>query len=366
MLKTKNGLPKYCGWFHDRHGKRRVRFRKANISTFLTGTPWSEGFMRQYATALDSVQEQTKTIGSERTMPGTVNALCAAYYKSADFYSLKASTQAHRRRIIERFRAEYGDLYLKGLKRHHIEDIIAAKAKDTPEAANNLVKILRVMLNYAVTLNMIPNNPITGMRRYKSHGTGHHPWTEEEINQFETMHAIGSKARLAQALLLYTGQRVGDVARMGWQHLSGDAIAVRQEKTGTPLLLPLHPELKAMLAALPKTNLTFVVTARGAAFTAQGLSAWFKEQCREAGLPHCSAHGLRHANATRLANAGAGVNQIAAFTGHKSLREVARYTAKADQARLAQQALRLQLGAESEQELSNLRTQIVKPRAKQL
>jgi integrase len=365
MLRTKNGLPKYCGWFHDRQGKRRVRFRKARFSIFLTGTPWSEGFMRQYATALDSVQEQTKTIGSARTMPGTVNALVAAYYKS-DFRGLKASTQAHRRRIIERFRAKYGDCYLKELQRNHIQDIISDMAEATPEAANNLVKILRVMLNYAVTANMIPNNPATGLKRYKSFGTGHHPWTEDEIAQFEATYAIGSKARLAEALLLYTGQRVSDVARMGWQHVTDDAITVIQQKTGKALLIPFHPALKNILAALPRTNLTFVVTARGAAFTAQGFSAWFKEQCRAAGLPHCSAHGLRHAAATRLANAGAGVNQIAAITGHASLREVQRYTAKADQVRLAQQALRLQLGAESEQELSDLRTQIVNPRAKQL
>jgi hypothetical protein len=38
--------------------------------------------------------------------------------------------------------------------------------------------------------------------------------------------AVGSKARLALALLL-TGQRRSDVVRMGWQHLSGSAIAVK-------------------------------------------------------------------------------------------------------------------------------------------
>ena len=366
MLKTKNGLPKYCGWFHDRHGKRRVRFRKANISTFLTGTPWSEGFMRQYATALDSVQEQTKTIGSERTKPGTLNALIASYYKSPEFRSLEASTQAHRRRIIEKFRAEYGDLSLKGLKRKHVADIIAAKAEQTPEAANNLVKLLRVIFKYAITLDMLESNPATDIKRYKSKGNGFHPWTEDEIAKFEAAHPVGTDARLALGLLLYTGQRVSDVHRMGWQHISGDLIAVRQKKTTTPLMLPLHPELKAQLAMLPRINMTFMMTARGAPFTAQGLGTFVKKQCIIAGLPHCSAHGLRHAAATRLANAGCSVNEIAAVTGHKSLREVARYTAKADQVRLARQALAAQLGAESEQDLSNLRTQIVKPRAKQL
>ena len=59
MLRTKSGLPKHCCWNADRHGTRRVRFRKNRFTTYLTGTPWSEDFMRQYARALDSVKVQT-------------------------------------------------------------------------------------------------------------------------------------------------------------------------------------------------------------------------------------------------------------------------------------------------------------------
>jgi integrase len=268
-----------------------------------------------------------------------------AYYHSPEFCSLKPITQAFRRRIIDKFRAAHGTKPLRGLRREHLAQLIAAKAKDTPEAANNLLKVLRIMLAYAAALNMIPSNPAKEIRRYKSHGQGIHTWTENEIATFTATHAMGTKARLAQALLLYTGQRVSDVCRMGWQHVSGDLIAVKQQKTGTPLMLPLHPELKSMLAALPRTNLTFIVNARDAAFNAKGLGDWFKKQCRVAGLQHCSAHGLRKAAATRLANAGCSVNEIAAITGHKSLREIARYTSAADQARLARQALRRQLRA---------------------
>src|SRR6516165_10942693 len=77
MLRTKSGLPKHCGWNTDRHGRRRVRFRLRGFSTYLTGTPWSEDFMRQYAAALEGVR--APNIGAERTIAGTVNALVAAY-----------------------------------------------------------------------------------------------------------------------------------------------------------------------------------------------------------------------------------------------------------------------------------------------
>jgi integrase len=318
--------------------------------------------MRQYAALLDRIKTPSGTIGVDRTKPGTVNALAVAYYKSPDFKNLEDSTKNHRRRIIDKFRVEHGDKPLRGLRREHVKQIMAAKV-ETPEAANNLVKILRVMLNYAVELGMIESNPATDIERYKNRGDGFHTWTEDEIAKFEAAHPVGTRARLALALLLYTAQRVSDAHRMGWQHVNGDVITVTQKKTGTSLAIPLHPELVSALAAVPRTNMTFLVTERGAPFSAKGLGDWFKKQCKIAGLPHCSAHGLRKAAATRLANAGCSVNQIAAITGHKSLREIARYTAAADQKRLAQQALSM-IGSEGERDLSNPRTQIVQPKVK--
>jgi hypothetical protein len=90
-MRTKNGLPKHCCWNTDRHGRRRVRFRKAGVSIYLVGTPWSEDFMRQYAAALDGVKAQASNIGAARTKPGSFDALCVSYFPLARFP--RAATQ---------------------------------------------------------------------------------------------------------------------------------------------------------------------------------------------------------------------------------------------------------------------------------
>jgi integrase len=232
VLRTKSGLPKHCSWNADRHGKRRVRFRHGGFTTYLTGIPWSEDFMRQYAAALAGVKAQAGNIGVERTKPGSFNALCVSYYRSPEFRGLRASTQAVRRNIIERFRNEHGDNPISRLGSAHIRQIIGAKSA-TPEAANNLLKVLRVLLS----------NPAIGVKRYRRQGEGFHTWTEAEISRFQVKHPADTRAGLALALLLYTAQRRGDVVRMGWQHIKGDSIALRQQKTDSPLVLPIHPEL---------------------------------------------------------------------------------------------------------------------------
>jgi integrase len=58
-----------------------------------------------------------------------------------------------------------------------------------------------------------------------------------------------------------------------------------------------------------------------------------------ANLHHCSFHGLRKAASVRLAEAGCTPHEIAAITGHASLKEIVRYRQTADRKRLARSAM---------------------------
>ena len=95
--RNRSGLPEHCSWNYDRHGKRRVRFRKGGFSTYLSGTPWSEDFMRQYAAALEGMKAQANNIGAKRTVPGSVNAIVAAYLDCSDLNPHRPSKRRHRR-----------------------------------------------------------------------------------------------------------------------------------------------------------------------------------------------------------------------------------------------------------------------------
>jgi integrase len=97
--------------------------------------------------------------------------------------------------------------------------------------------------------------------------------------------------------------------------------------------------LQEALKSTARTNMTFLVTEFGKPFVAGGFGNWIRRKCDEAGLPQCSAHGLRKLAATRLADVGCSVPEIMAITGHKSLSQIATYIKERDQARLAQQAM---------------------------
>ncbi len=78
----------------------------------------------------------------------------------------------------------------------------------------------------------------SSLRARKVDTEGFHTWTEEEIAVFEERHPIGTKARLAFDLMLWTGQRGGDARVMGPQHLRNKRLHVTQEKTGVTISLP--------------------------------------------------------------------------------------------------------------------------------
>jgi integrase len=127
---------------------------------------------------------------------------------------------------------------------------------------------------------------------------------------------------------------------MGRQHIRNGALTVKQEKTGKPLVIPVHPELRAILDATPSEHLTFLVTATGKPYGPNHFSETFREWCDAAGLPQrCKPHGLRKAACRRLAEAGCSGNEIMAISGHVTMKELVRYTAAADQARLARNAM---------------------------
>jgi integrase len=315
-------------------GRRYYYFRRPGAKPIRLPNFGTPEFEIAYQNALNA---EAPAIGADRTLPGTLNEAVVSYYKSLAFRELARSSQLMRRSYLERFREKYGNSRLATMPP---EFIVRMMNKMEPFSARNWFKCVRALMQHAVSVGLCKTDQTQGVKLPKIKSDGIHAWTESEIAQFESFHAIGTKARLVLALALYTGQRRGDLVRMGRQHIRNGAIEVRQEKTRTILEIPLHAELVTVLEAAPCEHLTLLTTKTGKPYAANDLSDEFRSWCDAAGLPaECSLHGLRKAAARRLAEAGCSAHEIAAITGHQTLKEIERYTKSADQVRLARQAI---------------------------
>lgn len=340
-MKTK---PKFVSAYRDRHGVLRWRFRR-------TGSPQSQtravfGTEDWWAWYAEACEARPKAIGQDRTKPGSIHALAVAYYSSARFLQLKPNTKHTYKGVLDRYRDAHGAKPFGRLEPRHIRQQMDDMAREmieqgnTVAPANTMLKVLRSVMRFAMERGLISVDPTMGVRMLKHQTSGFHTWSEDEIAMFEARWPIGSRQRLGFDLLLYTAQRSDDVRQMTINQIARDRVIVRQGKTGQSVDIPQHPRLQASLAASEIGHLVLVTTQHGKPYTPKGFGNWIKDAAVKAGLPHCSAHGLRKAASRRLAEAGCTTHEIAAITGHQSLKEVERYTREVNRRGLADGAMK--------------------------
>lgn len=305
--------------------------RKGRPRVPLPGLPGSREFNAAYEAALAERAIPVSTHGA-----GTFGKLVEDYYRSVDFTNLKPNSRKSYRIVLDPLARKHGHRLVREMGRDNARKIIEGVGK--PGMANLTRAVLGKLMGYAVSTGWRGDNPVVGIKPYKI-GT-RHTWTDEELKAYEDRWPIGTQERLDFATLLYSGQRGGDAVRMRRPAPKATTMAVRQEKTGAELVIPIHPEWRKIIKATPTNGLYLIADAKGRPIKRPMLTLRIAKAAKAAGLPpECTAHGLRKALLRRLAESGRSSKQIAAMSGHKTLKEIERYTEAADQARLAEEAM---------------------------
>lgn len=339
-MPRKRRLDKYVTSFVDRHGKERFRFRREGVSRYLP-PPGTEAYREAYSEALTGVP------GLDRAKAGTVADLAARFYQSIPFRNAGEGWQKTMRSFVEPFREEFGRDMVADFRPKDINRILAAKMTQTvvdgkrrggTAAAVRLREVLMRLFKFAVDDDMIPDNPVARAEIVTHKVKGYYTWTEADIAQYRDRWPLGTMPRLALELMLWTGSRRGNAHRMP-PPVNGRFVA-DAVKTGSEINMKVAPPLQEAIDAMPTVGTeALIVTAKGKPYTVDGFGNKVREWCDAAGLPKCTAHGLRKALATRGANAGISQQELKSLGQWKGDDEVKLYTENADRSRLADNAL---------------------------
>ena len=205
----------------------------------------------------------------------------------------------------------------------------------TPAIARNFLGTLRALFQWALSREHIEVDPTVGIKSGRIRGDGFHAWTAEELARFEAHWPVGTRERLAYDLMLWTGLRRGDAARVGPQHVIDGRIELATAKTGQRVSIRILEPLARSIAAVPCGKESFVARLDDKPMVKEGFGNWFSEACRAARVPG-SAHGLRKALAIKLALSGAADREIGAILGNQM---AALYARKASVPTLSDAAL---------------------------
>ncbi|WP_375633232.1 MULTISPECIES: tyrosine-type recombinase/integrase [unclassified Bartonella] len=314
------------------HGKR-IRIR---------GTYGTQEFVDNYKSALAELQglilPKSKT---GKLVEGSFAWLLKQYFNSVHWHSLAKATKRQRELILMKVCDAIGNIPYREIKKSHITAGVERR-KEKPTAAQNFLKALNGLFNWAIDQELLENNPALGIKRPPlNNKDGFAVWTEEDVEKYYHHWSHGSHERVWIDVLLYTGLRRGDAVRIGWNDVKDNIIHLKTEKSKfqTDVFLPILPELAETLKIGPIGNKTFICGKNGNKLVKESFGNLFREACNVAGIKK-SAHGLRKLAATRAANSGATVSQLKAIFGWTDDNMASLYTKSADRKRLAIEAIK--------------------------
>lgn len=289
---------------------------------------------------------------------GTIAAAITMMLGSAHVRAFSAVYKHEVRREADAIRKEYGTAPAAGLREHHIT---ADLAKLEPRRANARLKVWRLICKIAKDRTLMKSDPSAGIRKISIKTDGYVAWSADDVEKFRDRWAIGTVQRACFELVFWTAARTVDAVAIGRQHVGRDGLLVfKQSKTGgrahVPWTSPLpdyargwdreRKTVQEAVAALAG-DMTFLQTETGRARSIKGLGNVINNAARDAGLDNRTAHGLRKARLTMIAECGGSAHAIMAWGGHKTLAEAQRYTQAAEMKRLV-------MGTEQEQNKVNL------------
>jgi integrase len=341
---------KYVHSFVDKTGRTRFYFRYRGKRWPLPGEPGTAEFGERY----DALRREclvTKAHSNNVVFgPGTVGQVIEKYLASAQFSKRAHNTRRAYRPLLDRLKEIGGQGRIVDLRERHVRQI--RKQFNSASAADGAVMLIRMLWVFAKeSLDMeLGPNPAAEIKNLHKQSWSHEPWPDWVVAKFEAEARPKPNAQFALLLLLYTGQRVGDVAAMKWSQFDGDGIQVRQQKTGNLLWIPCHSRLKAALEGMERRSEFILTTQQKRGYSAGSLGNMIQEASARLGAKDYTAHGLRCNAAVTLIEAGCEVPQVMAILGHKTWKEAMRYAAQRDQKKLARQAM------DQWEKVANLRT----------
>lgn len=325
-------LPKHVRRQRTRHGRVVFYFRRGDGPRIRLPEPSDPSFAEAYAAALAG---EARAASERKAASGSLAWLVAQYRQTARWAALKPSTRQVREAIFRRILEEHGAAPFRAITRAGMVKSRDRRA-DRPAAARHFLDAMRGLFRWALEAELVETDPTAGVANPpRPRSGGFKPWTEEEIARYRTHWKLGTRQRVWLEVLLGTGLRRGDAVTIGRQHVRDGIATLRTEKTGEEVHLPIGAELAAALAAGPTGDLAWICGERGAPLTKESFGNLFRAACDAAGLKGRTAHGLRKADATRHAEAGATVAELEGRYGWSGGGMASLYTRSANRKRLA-------------------------------
>jgi integrase len=197
--------------------------------------------------------------------------------------------------------------------------------------------MMGAVLDRQVKMSRLKLNPMKQVELPIVHDTRDRILTDEEFRNFlsvtwevknhgtRTRKGMEYHVRLALVIADFTAMRISEVLAMKWSEVDLDrgTIFIPQSKNGSKRQVPIHDELRQILAA-EKRSCKYVINVRGQ--PVQSIRKGFIRGREVTGIHNWRIHDHRHRAITRWVQEGKPINVIMSATGHKTYAAFLRYS----------------------------------------
>lgn len=265
------------------------------------------------------VAELKEVIAARNTPDAERFQSLVALYKASDNYKgLADSTRRNWGPWLDKISDHFGSLRIRQFDQPEKirKDIRAWRGSfaKTPRAADYGMQVLSRVLSYAVdTLGKITANPCEGIKQLYSGSRSEIIWTEADIAQLKRF--ASQEVAYAVDLASHTGLRSGDLVRLSWTHIDGDAIVIATGKSRQrrEAIIPIYQELRDLLERIPRRSPVILTSSTGRPWRKDGLASSFGKAKKDAWPDgeNLNFHDLRGTAATKFYTAGLTEREIA-------------------------------------------------------
>lgn len=266
----------------------------------------------------------------------TIAEAVTRYFEDATARQLSSATIQKQKILIEKrllaWAESKGYRLLKQLDVDSLRQFRATWPDGALSACKNLER-LRAFFRFCETSGWTRgSNPARAVKPPKVTPNPTLPFTKAEMRKIVAAcdeypgrnsfrHDNRARVRAFVMLLRYSGLRIRDAATLRRDRLQGSKLFLYQQKTGTPVYVPLPPQAVDALTALNTDNEYFFWTGNGNPKTV--VADWQRSLGRVfmlANIQGGHAHRFRDTFAVELLLGGVPIDQVSVLLGHSSVK----------------------------------------------
>ena len=192
---------------------------------------------------------------------------------------------------------------------------------------NRDLSLLKTIYNRGIEWGLIESNPVARVKFFSEKDRSRTRYLAAD-EKTRLLNVCAPNLRRLVIFALKTGMRQGEQFGLRWVDVDFNAsvIALKQTKSGKTRFIPMHPDVRSILASLPRQgDKVFEGKIGGASWHGARRAEWDKA-IEDAGLRDFRWHDLRHTFASELVMKGVDLKTVSELLGHSTVMMSERYS----------------------------------------